>query len=50
MNVHNLSRETVFCFSCALNLEGGGSSTMVHEGVIKNTPRGDEDEEVSNFD
>lgn len=25
----------------ALNLDGGGSSTMVYEGVIKNSPRGD---------
>lgn len=28
----------------ALNLDGGGSSTMVCEGVIKNSPHGDEDE------
>lgn len=28
----------------ALNLDGGGSSTMVYEGVVKNSPRGDEDE------
>jgi hypothetical protein len=30
----------------ALNLDGGGSSTMVYEGVIKNSPYGDEDEGV----
>lgn len=28
----------------ALNLDGGGSSTMVYEGEIKNCPRGNEDE------
>jgi hypothetical protein len=28
----------------ALNLDGGGSSTMVYDGVIKNSPHGDEDE------
>ncbi len=28
----------------ALNLDGGGSSTMVYEGDIKNCPHGDEDE------
>lgn len=28
----------------ALNLDGGGSSTMVFENVVKNFPRGDEDE------
>ncbi len=28
----------------ALNLDGGGSSTMVYEGAIKNSPHGDEDE------
>ena len=28
----------------ALNLDGGGSSTMVYEGDVKNTPHGDEDE------
>jgi hypothetical protein len=28
----------------ALNLDGGGSSTIVFEGAIKNTPHGDEDE------
>lgn len=28
----------------ALNLDGGGSSTMVYEGTIKNSPHGDEDE------
>ncbi|MGH2612838.1 MAG: phosphodiester glycosidase family protein, partial [Rhabdochlamydiaceae bacterium] len=28
----------------ALNLDGGGSSTMVFEGSLKNFPRGDEDE------
>lgn len=28
----------------ALNLDGGGSSIMVFEGVIKNSPRGNEDE------
>jgi hypothetical protein len=28
----------------ALNLDGGGSSTMVCEGIIKNSPHGDEDE------
>ncbi len=28
----------------ALNLDGGGSSTMVYEGVIKNSTYGDEDE------
>lgn len=28
----------------ALNLDGGGSSTMVCEGTIKNSPHGDEDE------
>jgi len=28
----------------AINLDGGGSSTMVYENVIKNSPRGDEDE------
>lgn len=28
----------------ALNLDGGGSSTMVYEGVIKNSPHGDENE------
>ena len=28
----------------ALNLDGGGSSTMVCEGVVKNSPHGDEDE------
>lgn len=28
----------------AVNLDGGGSSTMVCEGCIKNFPRGDEDE------
>ncbi|EKE08494.1 MAG: hypothetical protein ACD_17C00136G0002 [uncultured bacterium] len=28
----------------ALNLDGGGSSTMVCEGVIKNSPHGDEEE------
>lgn len=28
----------------ALNLDGGGSSTMVCDGVIKNSPHGDEDE------
>ncbi len=28
----------------ALNLDGGGSSTMVFEGVLKNSPHGDEDE------
>ncbi len=28
----------------ALNLDGGGSSTMVCEGIIKNFPYGDEDE------
>ncbi|MBM3208112.1 MAG: phosphodiester glycosidase family protein [Chlamydiae bacterium] len=33
-------------FGCvhALNLDGGGSSTMVHNGVVKNSPHGDEDE------
>jgi len=30
----------------ALNLDGGGSSTMVYEGAIKNSPHGDEDEEA----
>ena len=28
----------------ALNLDGGGSATMVYEGTVKNTPHGDEDE------
>lgn len=28
----------------ALNLDGGGSSTMVFKGKIVNTPHGDEDE------
>lgn len=28
----------------ALNLDGGGSSTMVYQNAIKNSPRGDEDE------
>lgn len=28
----------------ALNLDGGGSSTLVCEGEVKNAPRGDEDE------
>lgn len=28
----------------ALNLDGGGISTMVFEGSLKNSPRGDEDE------
>ena len=28
----------------AINLDGGGSSTMVYEGAVKNSPRGDEDE------
>ena len=28
----------------ALNLDGGGSSTMVYQGIIKNSPHGDEDE------
>ncbi|MBN9377673.1 MAG: hypothetical protein BGO14_11305 [Chlamydiales bacterium 38-26] len=28
----------------ALNLDGGGSSTIVHEGHIKNSPRGDENQ------
>jgi exopolysaccharide biosynthesis protein len=28
----------------ALNLDGGGSSTMVYEGAVKNSPKGDEDE------
>lgn len=28
----------------ALNLDGGGSSTMVYKGAIKNSPHGDEDE------
>jgi len=33
-------------FGCtaALNLDGGGSSTMVFNGTIVNTPYGDEDE------
>ena len=33
-------------FGCkqALNLDGGGSSTMVLEGTLKNSPRGDKDE------
>jgi len=31
----------------ALNLDGGGSSTMVYENVIKNFPRGDEDEALT---
>lgn len=30
----------------ALNLDGGGSSTMVYEGHLKNSPRGDEDERL----
>jgi exopolysaccharide biosynthesis protein len=30
----------------ALNLDGGGSSTMVYEGAVKNSPQGDEDEEA----
>lgn len=28
----------------ALNLDGGGSSTMVYDGIIKNSPHGDENE------
>lgn len=33
-------------FGCvhALNLDGGGSSTMVYQNAIKNSPQGDEDE------
>ncbi|NGX56827.1 MAG: hypothetical protein K1060chlam5_01073 [Candidatus Anoxychlamydiales bacterium] len=36
-------------FNCmyALNLDGGGSSTMVFENEIKNSPHGDEDEDKS---
>lgn len=30
----------------ALNLDGGGSSTMVYEGAVKNSPHGDEDEGI----
>lgn len=38
--------ELMNSFNCsyALNLDGGGSSTMVYEGEIKNSPHGDEDE------
>ena len=28
----------------ALNLDGGGSSTLIYEGMIKNSPCGDEEE------
>ncbi len=34
----------VFHCSAALNMDGGGSATMVHAGKIKNDPLGDEDE------
>jgi Phosphodiester glycosidase len=35
-------------FNCkyALNLDGGGSSTCIYENEIKNTPYGDEDEDL----
>ena len=33
-----------FISSDALNMDGGGSTTLVYEGQVKNKPRGDEDE------
>ena len=35
--------ESLGCIN-AINLDGGGSSTMIFEGALKNSPRGDEDE------
>ncbi|MCF7806193.1 MAG: phosphodiester glycosidase family protein [Simkaniaceae bacterium] len=45
MTIYELSHfmEKLGCVD-ALNLDGGGSSTMVYEGQVKNTPRGDQDE------
>jgi hypothetical protein len=45
MTIYELSRlmSELGCVD-ALNLDGGGSSTMVYEGEVKNSPRGDEDE------
>lgn len=39
-------RDLMSSLNCvyALNLDGGGSSTMVYKGKIKNSPRGDKDE------
>ncbi len=45
MTIHELTDlMTELGYIHALNLDGGGSSTMVLEGIIKNSPHGDEDE------
>ena len=38
--------EFMYSMGCtyALNLDGGGSSTLVYEREVKNSPQGDEDE------
>lgn len=45
MTIYELSAlmEHLGCMH-ALNLDGGGSSTMVYKGLIKSSPRGDKDE------
>jgi exopolysaccharide biosynthesis protein len=43
MTIHELA-DFMIKLGClhALNLDGGGSSTMVYEGLVKNTPYGEE--------